>query len=139
LVLLLYQVDAGIGDQPGSFRLVPIDGRPHNPDADPSYFGDSVGHWEGDTLVVDVTKLNDETWLAGGDGGSGYFHTDALHVVERYTRVGDTLRWEATAEDPGVLTKPWVITPRTEILSNTMVYEQPICEERETPHIVNKY
>ena len=71
-------------------------------DVDPSYFGDSVGHWEGDTLVVDVTHLNDETWLANG----GYFHTDALHVVERYTRQGNTLRYEATAEDPNVMTKP---------------------------------
>jgi hypothetical protein len=139
LTVLFYQVDAGIGDQPGSFRLVPTDGKPHRTDVDPSYFGDSIGHWEGDTLVVDVNQLNDETWLAGGDGGSGYFHSDALHVVERYTRKGDTLRWEAMAEDPNVLTKPWIITPRTEILTDAMIYEQPICEERETPHFVNKY
>jgi hypothetical protein len=108
---------------------------------DPSYFGDSVGHWEGDTLVVDVTHFNDDTWLAAipGQGGSGYFHTDALHVVERLTRTGETLRWEATAEDPNVLTKPWKMTPQTEILAQDMIYEQPICEERETPHIVDKY
>jgi hypothetical protein len=139
LTVLIYQVDAGIGDQPGSYRLVPTDGRMHRTDVDPSYFGDSVGHWEGDTLVVDVNHLNDETWLAGGDGGSGYFHSDALHVVERYTRKGDTLRWEATVEDPNVLSKPWVVSPQTEILADTMVYEQPICEERETPHLVNTY
>jgi hypothetical protein len=141
LVVIFYQVDGGDGDVPGNFRLVPTDGRPHRTDVDPSYFGDSIGHWEGDTLVVDVTHFNDDTWLAAipGQGGSGYFHTEALHVVERYTRLGDTLRWEATVDDPNVLTKPWVMTPRTEILTEGMIYEQPICEERETPHIVNKY
>jgi hypothetical protein len=141
LSLLLYQIDAGDGDQPGSYRLVPTDGRPHRTDVDPSYFGDSIGHWEGDTLVVDVTHFNDDTWLAAipGQGGSGYFHTDSLHVVERLTRIGDTLRWEATVEDPNVLTKPWKMTPQTEILTQDMIYEQPICEERETPHIVNQY
>ena len=139
LVALFYQIDAGIGDQPGSFRLVPTDGRPHRTDVDPSYHGDSIGHWEGDTLVIDVNQLNDETWLAGGDEGSGYFHSDALHVIERLTRKGNTLRWEATAEDPNVLTKPWKMTPQTELLTDTMIYEQPVCEEREAPHIVNKY
>ena len=66
LTVFLYQIDDGIGDQPGLFRLVPTDGRPHRTDVDPSYDGDSVGHWEGDTLVVDVNQLSDETWLAGG-------------------------------------------------------------------------
>ena len=54
--------------------------------------------WEGDTLVIDVTHFNDETWLAGGDGGSGYFHSEALHVIERFDPQGDTLRREATAK-----------------------------------------
>jgi len=141
LTLLLYQIDAGDGDQPGSYRLVPTDGRPHRTDVDPSYFGDSIGHWEGDTLVIDVIHFNDDTWLAAipGQGGSGYFHTDALHVVERLSRIGDTLRWEATVEDPNVLSKPWKMTPQTEILTQDMIYEQPVCEERETPHIVNQY
>jgi hypothetical protein len=127
---------------PGSYRLIPTDGRPHRTDVDPSYFGDSVGHWEGDTLVVDVTHLNDETWLTNGPGnqtGSGYFHSDALHVVERYTRKGNTLRWEATVEDPNVLTKAWVMNPQTRILTDKMLYEEPICEERESQHIVDKY
>ena len=141
LTVILYQIDAGDGDQPGSYRLVPTDGRPHRTDVDPSYFGDSIGHWEGDTLVIDVTHFNDDTWLAAipGQGGSGYFHTEALHVVERLTRIGDTLRWEATVEDPSVLSKPWKMTPRTEVLTEGLIYEQPICEERETSHIVNKY
>ena len=58
--------------------------------------------------------FNDDTWLASipGQGGSGYFHTEALHVVERITRIGVSLRWEATAEDPNVLAKAWVMTPQ---------------------------
>jgi len=139
LTMLLYDEEEG---PPGGYRLVPTDGRQHRTDVDPSYFGDSVGHWEGDTLVVDVTHFNDDTWLAGipgSQGGSGYFHTDALHVVERYTRKGDTLRYEATVEDPNVLTKAWIITPQTRVITKSMIYEEPICEERESQHIVNKY
>jgi hypothetical protein len=139
LAMLLYDEEEG---PPGGYRLVPTDGRKHRDDVDPSYFGDSVGHWEGDTLVVDVTHFNDDTWLAGipgSQGGSGYFHTDALHVVERYTRRGDTLRYEATVEDPNVLSKPWVMTPQTRVITDSMIYEEPICEERESNHIVDKY
>ena len=139
LTVFLYDEQNG---PPGSLRLIPTDGRPHRTDVDPSYFGDSVGRWEGDTLVVDVSHFNDETWLAtipGSLGGSGYFHTEALRVLERLTRIGNTLRWEATVEDPNVLTKPWKMTPRTVILTSTMLYEEPICEDRSSGHVVNKY
>jgi hypothetical protein len=69
-----------------------------------SWMGWSNGHWEGDTLVVDVTGLNDETWF----DRAGDFHSDALHVVERYTpRSADTMRYEATIEDPKVFSRPW--------------------------------
>ena len=87
-----------------AFRIIPADGRPHPSDLDPTYMGDSVAHWDGDTFVVDVTGFNDKTWL----DGAGHFHSDALHVVERYTRTPqDTIHYEVTAEDPNVLTKPW--------------------------------
>jgi hypothetical protein len=69
-----------------------------------SYMGWSVGRWEGDTLVVDVTGFNDKTWF----DRAGNFHSDALHVVERYTPAGpDVMRYEATIEDPQVFTRPW--------------------------------
>lgn len=89
-----------------AFRIIPSDGRDHPKDLDPTYMGDSVAHWDGDTFVVDVTGFNDKTWL----DGAGHFHSEALHVVERYTRTPqDTIHYEVTAEDPNVLTKPWKV------------------------------
>lgn len=71
-----------------------------------SWMGSSSGHWEGDTLVVEVTGLNDETWF----DRAGNFHSDALHVTERYTRVDSAhIQYEATIEDPKVFTRPWTI------------------------------
>jgi hypothetical protein len=68
--------------------------------------GESRGHWDGDTLVVDVKGLNDMTWF----DRAGNFHSDALHVVERYTPVTPYhLMYEATIEDPKVFTRPWKI------------------------------
>jgi hypothetical protein len=76
--------------------------------------GDSIGHWDGDTLVVDVADLNDQTWL----DKAGDYHSDQLHVIERYTRTGaDTLLYEATVEDPKVFSAPWKI--RAELKRDT--------------------
>ena len=72
-----------------------------------SWMGQSVGHWEGETLVVDVTGFNDRTWF----DRAGNFHSDALHVVERYTRTSpDVISYEATIEDPKVFVRPWKIS-----------------------------
>ena len=98
--------------------------------------GDSVAHWDGDTLVVDVTGFNTDTWLSG----PGTFHSDALRVTERYTRnADDTLRYEAIAEDPQVFTKPWKVVsvtlrhpPRDERI---MEYE---CVDQDFAHLVPK-
>jgi len=69
-----------------------------------TWMGHSAGHWEGDTLVVDVTSFNDQTWF----DRAGNFHSDALHVVERYTPVSpDAIMYEATIEDPKVFSRPW--------------------------------
>jgi hypothetical protein len=69
--------------------------------------GWSVGRWEGDTLVVDVTSFNDQTWF----DRAGNFHSDALHVIERYTpRSPDTLSYEAIIEDPKIFARPWKIS-----------------------------
>jgi hypothetical protein len=74
---------------------------------DDTYMGHSVGRWEGDTLVVDVTNFNDATWF----DRAGNFHSDALHLVERFTPIGpDALRYDVTIEDPQVFTRPWRIS-----------------------------
>jgi hypothetical protein len=89
----------------GATRAIAMDKAPPNP-AD-SWMGHSVGRWEGDTLVVDVTSLNDQTWF----DRAGNFHSDALHVVERYTPIGrDALAYEATIDDPKVFSRPWKIS-----------------------------
>jgi hypothetical protein len=94
------------------FQLVPTDGRPHRDDQPPTYRGDAVGHWEGDTFVVDVANFTDDTWMFAE--GRVSHHSDALHIVERYRRVdADTLTIEATVEDPNVLTGPWTVPTQT--------------------------
>ena len=86
-------------------RIIPTNPRPHLEGID-FQLGDSVGHWEGDTLVVDVTDLGDKTWL----DSARHTHSDALHVVERYTRTGpNTITYEATIEDPKTYSRPWKI------------------------------
>jgi hypothetical protein len=87
-----------------AFRIINMNAK-HPDDLEPTFMGDSVAHWEGDTLVVDVTGFNDKTWLIG----AGTFHTEALHVTERYNMADrDMIQYEATMEDPNVLTGPWV-------------------------------
>ena len=82
------------------FRIIPI-GRDHPADLDPTWLGNSVAHWDGDTLVVDVVGFNDKTLIAG------HRHTEDLHVVERYRRVAQgTIEYEATVEDPNVFATP---------------------------------
>jgi hypothetical protein len=89
------------------FRIIPTDGRPHPEDWYPTFMGDSVGEWDGDTLVVDVIGFNDKTWIHT----LGTFHTEEMHIVERYRFSDtDTLEYEATVEDPNVLTEPWTKT-----------------------------
>ena len=85
-------------------RIVYMDRKPKIPDA--AWMGWSIGRWEGDTLVVDVTEQNDRTWF----DRAGNFHSEALHVVERYTPLSPYhLMYEATIEDPKVFTRPWTI------------------------------
>ena len=118
-----------------TFRVIPTDGRTHRDDVDPSWMGDSVGRWDGDTLVVDVTQFTDESWL----GADGWFHSDAMHVVERFRREGNTLVYTATVEDPTVFTGPWEIAPRTLRLQtdrSAALMESPPCLEKSAPNMV---
>jgi hypothetical protein len=86
----------------GATRTIHMDKAPPSPTD--SWMGHSVGHWDGDTLVIDVTSMSDQTWF----DRAGNFHSDALHVVERYTPLSpDALAYEATIEDPKVFSRPW--------------------------------
>ena len=115
------------------FRIVPTDGRSHRTDIGPSYLGDAVGHWEGDILVVETTNFNEDTWLT--DDGS--FHTPDLRVVERLSREGDSLHYQATAFDPAVLTEPWELRPRVATLTARELVPAPPCIEQDIDHIVD--
>ena len=108
-----------------SFKIVPTDGRPHRDNVAPSYRGDSVGHWEGNTLVVDTVNFNGQNWVS--DHGNVSFYSDALRVIERYRRL-DAKRMEVATivDDPKVLTRPWIFTPETlEIAPFDQIMEVP--------------
>ena len=108
----------------GAVRVINM-GKPSEAPTD-SWMGWSNGRWEGETLVIDVTGLNDQTWF----DRAGNYHSDALHVVERYTpRSADTLMYEATIEDPNVFSRPWKISMplyrRVEKNAQMMEYKCP--------------
>jgi hypothetical protein len=133
-IAFLWEADPG-----PIYRVIYTDGRQHPKDLDTSYLGNSIGHWEGDTLVVDVVGLNDETWLGGGTQGpkGALIHSDKEHVVERWTRTGDFLTYEATVEDPVMFTKPWVRTPQHSHIAAADDYIQPeMCVNNDREHLV---
>jgi hypothetical protein len=94
-------------------RIIPTDGRAHLPSHLRSWDGDSVGRWEGDTLVVDVANYNGKGWIATNAAAGrmrGVLQSDALHVVERFTRVSaGTIHYEVTIDDPKMYTRPWKV------------------------------
>ena len=91
-------------EYPGTFRIIPLDGEPHQIDPDPTWLGDSVARWDGDALIIDTIGYNDKTEI------SGYRHTDALHTVERLTRIDDGFDYQITIEDPNVFAAPWTVS-----------------------------
>ena len=102
-------------------RIIPVDGRPHRNIR--QWFGDAVGHWEGDTLVVDTTNFLDKTnyeWASIWTRPS-----ETLHLVERFTRTdADTLEYKLTVEDPATFSKPWTATiPISRLADDTQIYE----------------
>jgi hypothetical protein len=116
LVVILYEAGE-------LFRVIPTDGRSHPKDLDPTWMGNSVGHWDGDTLVIDVTGVNDK--VSVGD----YRHTTAYHVIERFHRTSyDTLKYEATIDDPNVFAAPWT-EAATFTLHPEWQIQEYICDE----------
>ena len=119
-----------------TFRIVPMDGRKHNPDAW-TWMGDSIGHYEGQELVIDVTGFNDQqSWL----DSSGYPHTEKLHLIERYRRLNkNTMRFTVTIDDPVAYTKPWSTSYIFRINPGTEVMEYWCTEnERDKAHMHGK-
>jgi hypothetical protein len=113
-----------IFEYPNTFRMIPTDGRPHPVDPDPTWMGNAVGRWEGDTLVVDTIGFNEKTEV------HGFMHTESLHVVERFKRLENgSLQYEATIEDPNVFASPWVLPARTFALRPEAEWvEEFVCE-----------
>ena len=138
-ITMLYR--AGVDGAGGyaEHRMVAIDGKPHNPQRpnNYTYFGYTVGRWEGDTLVLDSIGFSDETWLGRG----GYFHSDKMRVVEKFTRTGNQMLYEVTVEDPEVLVEPWVMPSRMLRLSptNTIIAERGSCTESELKEVSSQY
>jgi hypothetical protein len=118
------------------YQLVPTDGRPHRDVVPPSYRGDAVGHWEGDTFVVETKNFTDDTWMFAE--GRVSHHSDALRIVERYRRVdANTLEIEATVEDPKVLTGPWTVPKQTLQLAPFDQLLPLNCSSVEAPAMIN--
>jgi hypothetical protein len=119
-IVILYEAFRG-------YRIIPIDEQLRHPDdLVPTWMGDSVGRWEGDTFVVDVTGFNDKTWLTGNNA----IHTDALHVVERYAPNPDgTIAYQARVDDPKALAKPWVTSTVLRTPPNQARVEEYECIE----------
>jgi hypothetical protein len=136
-VIFFYTQYADGGGGAGEYRIIPTDGRKHDPKKaiEATYLGYTVGRWEGDTLVLDSISFVDSTWLARG----GFFHSEQMHVVERLTRQGNQIRYEVTVDDPEVLVEPWVMTPRTLTLNPNpdagLLPERGNCEVYETKNI----
>ena len=108
-------------------RVIPTDGRMHRPSRLRSVDGDSVGHWEGDTLVVDVTNYDGRGWIATNAAAGrirGVLQSDALHVVERFTRVSaNTIHYQTTIDDPKTYTHPWTLAIPLERDDQYQIYE----------------
>jgi hypothetical protein len=131
LILFLYEGNMH------TYRQIFMDGRGHPDDFDPSWYGHSVGRWEGDTLVVDSIGFNDKFWF----DGAGHPHTEKLHITERFHRPDSAhLDIAVTIDDPGAYTKPFTIYAQSKLLVNTEIMEY-ICNEnfqQDLPHIVGK-
>jgi len=121
---VIYILDVG---GPHSFRTIYMDGRSHPPAADltPTYYGHSIGHREGDVLVVDTVGMNERAWM----NRDGIPHTDKLHLVERVSRPDfNTLKYEVTMEDPGTFTAPWTSGFSLNWSAGTEMFEY-ICQD----------
>jgi len=115
---------------PHTYRTIYLDGRKHPQNLTPSYYGHSIGWWEGDTLVVDTVGFNEGFWLDRGQ----LPHTDRLHLIEKYTRTAlDTMKYELTIDDPGAYTAPFTGTSNLRWENGTELFEY-VCQQMNQAH-----
>ena len=118
-----------------SYRQILTDGRPLPKDPQPAWFGYSVGAWEGDTLVVHTSGINEKTWLDDG----GHPHSDALQIVERFRRTDfGHMQVQVTIDDAKTYAKPWTVTIPWAFVADTELLDW-VCEnEKDAAHMVGK-
>lgn len=124
----------GIGG-PQTFRIVHTDGRPHpnGRDLTPSYLGHSVGHWEGDTLVVDTVGFNEGNWI----DAEGLMHTDQYHQIEHFTRTDfNTLKYAVTVDDAGAYTAKWTAGFLLRWVEGSELFEYICQQNNQNPEMV---
>src|SRR5437763_5843304 len=137
-VIFFYPANADYGGGNAEFRDIPTDGRQRNARAEnlATYYGYSIGTWEGDTLVIDSISFVDTTWLGRG----GLFDSGSMHIIEKLTRVGNELRYDMTIEDPEVFVEPWVRPTR--VLrpggGDAIQPERAFCEVYEEGNVTNQ-
>lgn len=138
-VIFFYGANSDYGGGNNEYRDIPTDGRQRTEQSLnlATFYGNSVGKWEGDTLVIDSVSFDDSTWFGRG----GFFHSGSMHMIERLTRTGNEMKYEVTIEDPEVLAEPWVMKPR--ILRTTpgqvgIRQERANCEVYEEGNVENQ-
>jgi hypothetical protein len=137
-VVFFYGANADYGGGAAEFRDIPTDGRQRNPRTQSlaTYYGNSVGTWQGDTLVIDSTNFVDTTWLGRG----GLFHSSSMHIIEKLTRVGNELRYDMTIEDPEMFVEPFVMPTRVlrPGAGDGIQAERSFCEVYEEGNVTNQ-
>lgn len=136
-VIFFYPINADYGGGNNEYRDIPTDGRARSALDEnlATFYGQSIGTWEGDTLVIDSTNFDDSTWLGRG----GLFHSGSMHILERLTRVGNELHYDMTIEDPEVFVEPWVmptrVLPLDQRADGGIIAERANCEVYEEGNV----
>jgi hypothetical protein len=139
-VIFFYPINADYGGGNNEYRNIPTDGRERSALAQDlaTFYGQSIGHWEGDTLVIESINFDDSTWLGRG----GLIHSGSMRIVERLTRVGNEIRYDMTIEDPEMFIEPWVMPTRVLTLSQRpdggIMAERANCEVYEEDNVTSQ-
>jgi hypothetical protein len=118
---------------PHTYRTIYLDGRKHPEKLEPSYYGHSIGWWDGDTFVVDTVGFNEGFWIDRGQ----LPHTTQLHLIEKYTRTAlDAMKYELTIDDPGAYSKPFTGTSNLRWENGTELFEYVCQQGNEAPTLM---